>query len=271
MTKIVRQKSDETFTLGGIVPLPTGAATEATLATRLSAADTLVGVTTVTNLAQLAGTAIAMNTGLRAAGTQRVTIATDDIVPVSQSGVWNITNISGTMSLPTGAATQTTLSALNDKVTACNTGAVVISGALPAGSANIGDVDVLTIAAGTNRIGAVYPLCGQVVDENGTLRTVNRAFANATLSGNTQVVAAQGAGVRIRVLSVAVVATLAVTVKFQSATTDISAGMPIAATGGYIRPDNPHGWFQTSANEALNINLGLGTAVGVDLTWVQAT
>lgn len=87
------------------LPLPTGAATEATLATRLAPADTLSAVATVTNLAQLAGAAIAMNTGVRTAGTQRVTVATDDVVPASQSGVWNITNISGTVSLPTGAAT----------------------------------------------------------------------------------------------------------------------------------------------------------------------
>ena len=70
---------------------------------------TVTTVSTVTNLSQLGGTAIAMNTGVRSAGTQRVTIATDDIVPVSQSGTWNITNISGTVSLPTGAATETTL------------------------------------------------------------------------------------------------------------------------------------------------------------------
>jgi len=66
-------------------------------------------------------------------------------IPVSQSGTWNINNVSGTISLPTGAATETTLAALNAKVTACNTGAVTISAALPAGTNNIGDVDVLSL------------------------------------------------------------------------------------------------------------------------------
>lgn len=47
-------------------------------------------VSTVTNLSQLGGSAIAMNTGTRSAGTQRVTIATDDIVPASQSGTWTV-------------------------------------------------------------------------------------------------------------------------------------------------------------------------------------
>ncbi len=44
---------------------------------------TITTVSTVTNLSQMAGTAIAMNTGVRSAGTQRVTIATDDLVLVS--------------------------------------------------------------------------------------------------------------------------------------------------------------------------------------------
>lgn len=35
---------------------------------------------------------------------------------VSQSGTWNINNISGTISLPTGAATESTLSTLNGKI-----------------------------------------------------------------------------------------------------------------------------------------------------------
>lgn len=58
----------------------------------------------------------------------------------------------------TGFSTETTLAALNTKVTAVNTGAVTISAALPAGTANIGDVDVLTlpsIPSGANVIGAL--------------------------------------------------------------------------------------------------------------------
>lgn len=51
---------------------------------------TVTTVSTVTNLSQLGGQAIAMNTGTRSAGTQRVTIATDDIVPASQSGTWTV-------------------------------------------------------------------------------------------------------------------------------------------------------------------------------------
>lgn len=38
--------------------------------------------------------------------------------PATQSGTWNINNISGTISLPTGAATESTLSTLNGKIPA---------------------------------------------------------------------------------------------------------------------------------------------------------
>jgi hypothetical protein len=57
-------------------------------------------------------------------------------VAATQSGTWNINNVSGTISLPTGAATETTLSTLNGKVTACNTGNVTVAAsALPTGAA----------------------------------------------------------------------------------------------------------------------------------------
>jgi len=81
---------------------------DASINTLLKPANTLAGVTTVaavTNLAQQGGVAISLNTGVRDTGTQRVTIATNDLVPISAAS----------LPLPTGAATETTLSALNTK------------------------------------------------------------------------------------------------------------------------------------------------------------
>lgn len=67
----------------------------------------VVGANTLRTAAQIGNAtgAAAFGTGVRSAQVLRVTISTDDIVPVSQSGTWNINNISGTISLPTGAAT----------------------------------------------------------------------------------------------------------------------------------------------------------------------
>ena len=43
-------------------------------------------------------------------------LTVDGTIAATQSGTWNINNVSGTISLPTGASTETTLSALNTKV-----------------------------------------------------------------------------------------------------------------------------------------------------------
>lgn len=82
--------------ISGSISLPTGAATETTL----SGLNGKFG-----SLGQKAMT-----------GSAPVVIASDQsAIPASQSGVWNITNVSGTVSLPTGAATESTLSGLSGK------------------------------------------------------------------------------------------------------------------------------------------------------------
>lgn len=60
------------------------------------------------NVAQINGVTPLMGNGVTGTGSQRVTIASDNTaftVNAAQSGTWNITNVSGTVSLPTGAAT----------------------------------------------------------------------------------------------------------------------------------------------------------------------
>jgi len=94
--------------ISGTVALPTDAATQ-------------------TTLSALNGKVTACNTGAVVISSGAVNATCSGTVAATQSGTWNITNISGTVSLPTDAATQTTLAALNTKVTACNTGAVVVS------------------------------------------------------------------------------------------------------------------------------------------------
>lgn len=86
--------------------LPSGAATAAkqdTGNTSLSSLDSKVPVKGQTTMS----------------GSTPVTIASDQTaVPASQSGTWNITNVSGTVSLPTGAATETTLAQVRDAIKA---------------------------------------------------------------------------------------------------------------------------------------------------------
>jgi hypothetical protein len=149
--------------ISGTVSLPTGAATETTLSTlngKVTACNTGavtisaalpagtnnigdVDVLTLPNVT-LASQANPFTSAIPISDNAG-SITVDGTVAATQSGTWNITNVSGTISLPTNAATESTLSTLNGKVTACNTGAVAISTALPAGTNNIGDVDVLTL------------------------------------------------------------------------------------------------------------------------------
>ncbi len=91
--------------------------------------------------------------------------------------------------------------------------------------------------------------------------------ASASAFGATTLVASPGAA-RIRVLQVAMVATAATTVKFQSNATDISAGWPLGANGGLVLPFNEHGWFETAVGESLNINLSAATAVGIQIQYI---
>lgn len=69
------------------LPLPTGAATSALQSTQDTSINSLLKpastLAAVTSLTQMNGQPIAMGTGVRSAGTQRVTIATDDVVPVT--------------------------------------------------------------------------------------------------------------------------------------------------------------------------------------------
>lgn len=98
-------------------------------------------------------------------------------------------------------------------------------------------------------------------------RTVISTFVNASALGSTAVVNAI-AGKSIRVVSAAIVTTLANNVKFLSAATDISATWPLGANGGIVLPYNDHGWVQTAEGEALNINLSVATATGVHIEYI---
>jgi hypothetical protein len=84
------QDGGNTITVDGTVSANATLSAETTKVigtVNISAAQT---IGTVTSLTQMNGQAIQMGTGARTAGTQRVTIATDDVVPASQSGTWTV-------------------------------------------------------------------------------------------------------------------------------------------------------------------------------------
>lgn len=94
------------------------------------------------------------------------------------------------------------------------------------------------------------------------------AFVTSASSGANEVVAAV-AGAKYRVLSVVAVATAANSIKFQSASTDITATFPLGANGGFVLPFNEHGWCETAVGEALNINFSAATSTGVQVHYIR--
>ncbi len=87
--------SAETTKVIGTVNISSGQSITVTQSTGTNL-RTVIDSGTLTNLTQFNGQAIAMGTGVRSAGTLRVTVATDDVVPVSQSGTWNVNLNAGT-------------------------------------------------------------------------------------------------------------------------------------------------------------------------------
>ena len=106
------------------------------------------------NITQVGGNAVTTTVPVSGAvTTDGLTDAELRATPVPVSGT--VTANAGTNLNTSALALESTLSTLNGKVTAVNTGAVTISAALPAGTNNIGDVDIASIAAGDNNIGNV--------------------------------------------------------------------------------------------------------------------
>lgn len=106
----------------------------------------------------------------------------------------------------------------------------------------------------------------QTVDRlmnNLTAVTPTFAAISAASSGDNTIVAAQGTSNIILVHQVLLVATGAVTVRFESGAggAALTGQMAIAANGGFVIPFSPVGWFKTAANTLLNLELSGATQV----------
>lgn len=158
-------------------------------------------------------------------------------------------------------ATQTTLAALNTKVTACNTGAVVLAAgtanigdvdvlslpAIPAGTNNIGDVDIASIAAGDNNIGNVDvvtlpAVTGAVTANPSKLATTDdadfmRKYYTSTGAATDGVIWSPAAGKRWYVTDLIINTSAAATITLED---DLTAGdavvmkFELAANGGTV-------------------------------------
>ncbi len=96
------------------------------------------------------------------------------------------------------------------------------------------------------------------------------AIAAAASGDNTLVAAVTGR--KIRVVSLYMVASAAVTARFESGAggTALSGQMQLAANGVLELPYNPAGWFETAAGALLNLELSAATSVDGGLSYVEA-
>ncbi len=171
-----------------------------------------------TDLIGINGVAPAVGNGITSTGTLRVTLSSDSTgqvklaAGVAAIGSVTVSNFPATqpisaaaLPLPTGASTETTLAALNTKVTAVNTGAVTVaSSALPTGAstsakqpalgtAGTPSADVLTVQGATSMTalktdgsGVTQPVSGTVTANAGTNLNTSALALDATLTGGTQ-------------------------------------------------------------------------------------
>lgn len=188
---------------------------------------------------------VAAGAGAVGANTQRVTLASDD---------------------PAVASLQ-----LLDNAVAGSELQVDVVAALPAGTNNIGDVDVLTQPARVATTDTITAKLATDAIQNGTTAlTPKFAVIDAATSGDNTILAAVSAK-KIRVLSLFLVAAGAVTVRFESGAsgTALTGQMNLAANGGFVLPFNPVGWFETASNTLLNLELSGAVSVDGSLTYVE--
>lgn len=140
-------------------------------------------------------------TGTVTVGSHAVTNAGTFAVQAAQSGTWNITNISGTVSLPTGASTlaeqqtqTTSLQLLDDTVTAQGTalgttktsliGASVLTAAPTYTTGQISPLSLTTAGAlRTDSSGTTQPVSGTVSITANSSVNVNQIGGNAVNAG----------------------------------------------------------------------------------------
>jgi hypothetical protein len=201
----------------------------------------------------IAGTDLVGGAGAVAAGVQRVTLASDDPA-VTDLAAMEV--LLGTIDADTDAI-KTAVEVIDNAIDGTEMQVDVVA-SLPAGTNNIGDVDVLSTSIDKSINGAGAPTIDSYTSDD-----VNAAADTA----NQSIVAAPGAGKQIWVYGLVLTADVAGSFSLQDEDdTALSGVMPIGATGGFVI--NPSGnfampWIKVATNKALEIDTVTCTADGI--------
>jgi len=288
--------------VSGTVSLPTGAATAANQSTIIGHVDGIEGLLTTIDsdtsslVGCVGGTELQVDiVGALPAGTNAIgkLAANDGVdigdvtinnasIAVTQSGTWNITNISGTISLPTGAATAAKQPALGT-----------------AGSASSDVITVQGIASMTalkvDGSAVTQPVSGtltgitnvvHVDDNSGSLTvdgTVTATMSNGktltskggtvSSSGDNTIVAAGSNKLKVYAFSLTTTSTTAVTCIFQSGASGTELwrctlqAISGASTGANLAVSPPAWLFATASATLLNINLSSAQTVHYSVSY----
>jgi hypothetical protein len=132
-------------------------------------------------------------------------------------------------------------------------------------------VDVLTQPArdrATDNVGVA--LQTDAIMSDTTVLTPKFAVIDDAASGNNTLVAAV-ASKKIRVLSLFMVSAGTVNARFEDGAggAALTGQMNLVANTGFVLPFNPVGWFETSVNTLLNLELSAAISVDGSLVYVE--
>lgn len=244
-----------------------------------------------TNTVQLGGVAISLNTGVRDTGTQRVTIATDDVVPASQSGTWTVQpgNTANTTAWKVDGSAVT--QPVSDKsLTTAGTpatisqGRMVLASVAPTppvyGRGGLQPLSLTTLGAlRTDSTDTLQPTLSLGRADGGSRPFIfcdQSAAINTASSGYTQLVAAVG-GRAVYVCGYTFVSTSALAVKFAygtgsacaTGTVDMTGAMAVSANGGAVNPVGQVPVLITPGGQAFCVNISVSTQVSGHITYGQ--
>lgn len=166
---------------------------------------------------------------------------------VSQSGTWDINNISGVITLPTGAATEATLANVLTTVAfqaRINTlGQKVMAGSTPVAISS---------------------------DQSPLIANPQTAYSKTAIyipvaqgAPGTTILAAASPGNKHKIIASVLSMSVIGTIKFSDGSGDLTGPMDVSSTGGFVLPAGIVPYQQTAVNSTLSLTTTLGKVNGV--------
>lgn len=154
---------------------------------------------------------------------------------------------------------------------------VAFGGSLPAGTNNIGKVDINSVPASADTTDSVTASQMLLKSKQGLVDiTLKRAFTNVAQSTTDATVIAAVSTKKLLVLgAIAICGGTATPITFNSkpagAGTAISPLFSNGPNGGEVLPFSPSGWFMTNTSEGLSVTTGAGATTGILVCYGEVT